>query len=78
MGGAAVLLVAVLSVPGLRKAFNFGPITVALWCVAVVAALGGVAWFEIYKTISARRQAHSYERAAATPRQPRDNRVRPS
>jgi len=40
----------------LRKAFNFGPITVALWCVAVVAALGGVAWFEIYKTISARRQ----------------------
>ena len=59
LGGAALLLVAVLSVPGLRHAFNFGPITLAQWCVAIVAGFTGVAWFEIYKTITARRQAHS-------------------
>ncbi len=73
-----VAIVAVLSVPGLRHAFDFGPITLAQWCVAIVAGIAGVAWFEVYKTISARRHAHSGTRAAATSRQPRDNRVRPS
>ncbi len=78
LGGAALLLVAVLSVPGLRQAFNFGPITLAQWCVAIVAGFTGIAWFEIYKTITARRQAHSSTLAGAAPRQPRDNRVKPS
>jgi Ca2+-transporting ATPase len=78
LGGAALLLVAVLSVPGLRHAFNFGPITLAQWCVAIVAGFTGVAWFEIYKTITARRQAHSTPHAGATPMQSPDNRVRRS
>jgi Ca2+-transporting ATPase len=78
LGGATLLLVAVLSVPGLRHAFNFGPITPAQWCVAIVAGCAGVAWFEIYKTITARRQAHSCTQAGATPRHPRGSRVRPS
>ena len=59
LAGAAVLLVAVLSLPGLRHAFNFGPITLGQWCVAVVAGLTGVAWFEIYKTVTAYRHARS-------------------
>ena len=78
LGGAALLLVAVLSVPGLRHAFNFGPITLAQWCVAIVAGFTGVAWFEIYKTITARRQPHSSTHPGAAPRRPRGNRVRPS
>jgi Ca2+-transporting ATPase len=78
LGGAALLLVAVLSVPGLRHAFNFGQITLTQWCVAIVAGFTGVAWFEIYKTITARRQAHSTPHAGATPMQSPDNRVRRS
>ena len=67
LGGAALLLVAVLSVPGLRHAFNFGAITLGQWCVAIVAGFTGVAWFEIYKTITARRRAHSSAPTGATP-----------
>jgi Ca2+-transporting ATPase len=70
LGGAALLLVAVLSVPGLRQAFNFGPITLNQWGVAIVAGFTGIAWFEIYNTITARRQAHPSTHAGATPRQP--------
>lgn len=67
LGGAALLLVAVLSVPGLRHAFNFGAITLGQWCVAIVAGFTGVAWFEIYKTITAHRRAHSSAPTGATP-----------
>lgn len=49
LAGAGVLLVAILTVPGLRHAFNFGPIPPTGWLIAVGAGLLGVAWFEIYK-----------------------------
>jgi Ca2+-transporting ATPase len=55
LGGAGLLLVVILSVPGPRQAFNFGAITLTEWGVAIVAGFAGVAWFEIYKTV--RRQA---------------------
>jgi Ca2+-transporting ATPase len=54
LGGAVVLLVALLSVPWLRHAFNFGAITVADWFVVLAAGFAGVAWFEIYKAVAAR------------------------
>ncbi len=58
--GAAVLLLAVIfTVPGLRRAFNFGAITLVQWCIAVAAGFVAVAWFEIYKTIAARHRAHA-------------------
>lgn len=62
LGGAALLLVGVLSVPALRHAFNFGAITIGQWCAAIVAGFTGVAWFEIYKAITTRRQARSSDR----------------
>jgi Ca2+-transporting ATPase len=55
LAGAGVLLVAILTVPGLRHAFNFGPLPPTGWVVAVGAGLLGVAWFEIYKVITARQ-----------------------
>lgn len=55
VGGAALLLVVIVTVPGLRRAFNFGAITFVEWCVAMAAGFVAVAWFEIYKTITARR-----------------------
>ena len=50
--GAAVILVAMLTVPALRHAFSFGPMTLLQWCAAVAAASAGVAWFEIYKAVT--------------------------
>ncbi|MGI9164542.1 MAG: cation-translocating P-type ATPase [Mycobacterium sp.] len=47
--GAGVLLVAILTMPGLRHAFNFGPMPPVGWLIAVGAGLLGVTWFEIYK-----------------------------
>lgn len=67
LGGAALLLAAVLSVPGLRHAFNFGPVSLAQWGAAIVAGMIGVAWFEVYKVVIAHRHA-----------QLRDNADRPS
>ncbi|QDY91244.1 cation-translocating P-type ATPase [Arthrobacter sp. UKPF54-2] len=51
VGGAALLLVVLLSVPGLRGAFDLGPLAPGDWLLAVAAAAAGVAWFEIYKTV---------------------------
>ena len=51
VGGAVLLLVVLLSVPGLRGAFNLGPLAPGDWLLAVVAGAAGVAWFEIYKTL---------------------------
>lgn len=50
LGGSAMLLL-VLLVPGLRAAFNLGPIGLGDWAVAIVAGLAGVAWFEVYKVL---------------------------
>ena len=55
LAATASLLIMVLVVPGLRRAFNFGPITLRDWIIAVAAGFIGVAWFEIYKTAAARR-----------------------
>jgi Ca2+-transporting ATPase len=55
LGATASLLVLVLALPGLRHAFNFGPISPRDWIVAVAAGFIGVAWFEIYKTVVAPR-----------------------
>ena len=49
LGGAVILLVAVLSVPAFRDAFNFGPMTSHHWGIAIAAGAAGVVWFEIYK-----------------------------
>jgi len=69
LAGAAILLAAMLTVPGLRHAFNFGPMTLSQWWVATAAGAVGVAWFEIYKTVTAHRRgritAHSPTAPAA-------------
>jgi Ca2+-transporting ATPase len=57
LGGAAILLVAMLTIPVLRHAFSFGPMTVSQWGVAIVAGSAGVAWFEIYKAVTGRQRA---------------------
>ena len=55
LAATGALLVVVLTLPGLRHAFNFGPIAPRDWIVVTGAGLVGVAWFEIYKTVVARR-----------------------
>ena len=49
LGAAGALLVVLLTVPWLRDAFRFGPVSPSEWLVVLVAALVGVTWFEIYK-----------------------------
>ena len=50
---AMVLLLGVLGIPGLRKAFSFGPITLTDVVVVGGAGVAGVMWFELYKIVSA-------------------------
>ena len=57
VAGAALILVLVLTIPWLRHAFHFGAISPTDWSIAIAAGLVGVAWFEIYKIVVARRQA---------------------
>lgn len=52
---ASGLLVVLLLVPGLRDAFNLGPLGPLDWAAAVGAGFAGVAWFEVYKVVRARR-----------------------
>ena len=54
---AASLLVVLLTVPGVRGAFNFGAITPFEWLAAIGAAAVGLAWFEVYKLTVLRRAA---------------------
>jgi Ca2+-transporting ATPase len=54
LGAAAGLLILLLAVPWLRKAFDFGPMSAADCVVAITAGIGAVAWFEIYKARSHR------------------------
>ncbi len=56
LGGAAILLVAILTIPVLRHAFSFGPMTLSQWGVATAAGLVGIAWFEIYKAVTGGRR----------------------
>jgi P-type Ca2+ transporter type 2C len=50
LAAATALLIVLLTVPALRHAFSFGPMTPLDWLVAIAAGLIGVAWFEAYKT----------------------------
>ncbi len=56
LGGAASLLVVLLTVPPLRDAFHFGPMSVVDWVVALVAGFAGVVWFEAYKVLRHRER----------------------
>jgi Ca2+-transporting ATPase len=49
---ATALLIVLLSVAPIRRAFDFGPIRPLDWLVALVAGFLGVAWFEVYKSRS--------------------------
>ncbi|HEX2892421.1 MAG TPA: cation-translocating P-type ATPase [Marmoricola sp.] len=57
LGGAAAALVLVLGVPAVRDAFDLGQLGPADWAVAVVGGLVGVAWFEVFKAVTAKRSA---------------------
>ena len=50
LSAASVMLVALLTVPPLRRAFAFGPMRPLDWIVAVAAGFLGVSWFEVYKS----------------------------
>jgi len=52
---APALLVLLLGVPGLRRAFDLGPLGLGEATVGPIAAMAGVAWFELYKMVRARR-----------------------
>ena len=67
LGAAATLLIVILTIPGLRSAFGFGPIGPLEWLVALVAGVAGVTWFEIYK-IWARHRAGSVRGGPAATR----------
>jgi len=54
LGGAAVLFVALMTVPVLRDAFALGPIRPLEAVVAVVAGFAGIAWFEVWKQLAHR------------------------
>ena len=69
--GAALMLVVVLTVPGLRRAFNFSAITIGDWWVAAGAGFVAVAWFEIYKTITARHRAQAPRKGTDSANWPR-------
>jgi Ca2+-transporting ATPase len=49
LGGAMALLVVLLSVPVLREAFHLGGLGLVDWAVALLAAVAGVLWFEVWK-----------------------------
>ncbi len=55
LASALVLLTLVLTVRGLRNAFSLGSLSFADALVSFVASLAGVAWFEVYKVLMARR-----------------------
>ena len=54
VGAAVALLVLLLSVPWLRDAFGFGPMTGTDWLVALVLGFAAVGWFEAYKLLPRR------------------------
>lgn len=56
-GGTLVALALSLYVPAVRDLFRFAPLSVTQWFMALVAALGGLSLFELYKWTSTPRQA---------------------
>ena len=51
------LLVLLLTVPALRRAFHLGPLAAGEALVPVFAAAIGITWFEVYKLLTARGRA---------------------
>jgi Ca2+-transporting ATPase len=51
---AATMVVVLLTVPGVRDAFDFGPMEPWQWVLALAAGVVGVLWFEAYKALTAR------------------------
>ncbi len=49
--GAALMLLLMLTLPGLRAGFHLGALTSGEAGLAALAGVGGVAWFEIYKLL---------------------------
>lgn len=49
IGGALAFLSLALTLPLLREVFHFSPISAQQFMLCVLAGLGSVAWFEIYK-----------------------------
>jgi Ca2+-transporting ATPase len=54
IAGAFSFLLLALTLPLMQAIFHFNPITVFQFMMCVVAGLGSVIWFEIYKKISKR------------------------
>jgi Ca2+-transporting ATPase len=52
---ALTMLTVLLTVPGVRDAFDFGPMTLWQWLLAAAAGVVGVSWFEMSKAIRRRR-----------------------
>jgi Ca2+-transporting ATPase len=50
--GAIAMVVVLLTVPPVRDAFHFGPLTPLWWVTAVVAGSASVTWFEVYKRVA--------------------------
>ena len=70
LGGAALILVRGPDHPVAAPRVHFGAITLTDWLVAVAAGLVGVAWFEIYKVVTARRQAQAHRQRPLERRSP--------
>lgn len=66
VAGASLMLTAVLTVPWLRDALDFGSVTWTQVAVATVAAVLGVAWFEVYKLTRGTALSGTAARAAGT------------
>ena len=55
--GALTMLAVLLTVPAVRSAFGFGPLSLLDVGVAFVAASVSVIWFEVYKVVTSTRTA---------------------
>lgn len=49
LGGAGLVLIAIISIEPVAGALDLAPLNVANWCISLVASILGVSWFEIYK-----------------------------
>ncbi len=49
LSGASGAVIVLLTIPTLRHAFHFGPLSLLDWIVAFVAGTASLAWFELYK-----------------------------
>jgi Ca2+-transporting ATPase len=49
-----LVLTAMMTVPFLRNAFDFGALSLLQFGAAIIAAFIGVAWFELFKVFSSK------------------------